>query len=77
MGRQINVRATIKSVGSLSAHADSGEIMSWLHGFKSAPKQTFIVHGEPEAQAALKERIAKELGWETKIPKMFEEVELI
>ncbi len=76
MGRQINVRATIKSVGSLSAHADSDEIMSWLHGFKSAPKQTFIVHGEPEAQAALKERIAKELGWETKIPKMFEEVEL-
>jgi metallo-beta-lactamase family protein len=47
----------------MSAHADAGEIMRWLHGFEAPPKQTFIVHGEPPAQEALGGRIQKELGW--------------
>ena len=76
MGQEIPVRAEIKSILSLSAHADANEIMDWLGGFKVPPKRTFIVHGEPPAQAALQKRIEKELGWATHIPKYLEEVEL-
>jgi len=65
---EVDVAAKITKLNSLSAHADQGEIMSWLKKFKTPPKETFIVHGEPPAQAALREKIDKELGWNVSIP---------
>ena len=48
-GQEIEVRAQIASLMSLSAHADAGEILMWLSHFKHPPKKTFITHGEPQA----------------------------
>ncbi|MGI8923408.1 MAG: MBL fold metallo-hydrolase RNA specificity domain-containing protein [Fimbriimonadales bacterium] len=76
MGDLTPVRASVRQIGSLSAHADSDEILDWLRGFKVRPKATYIVHGEPPAQASLQERMRAELGWEAHIPKMFETVTL-
>jgi metallo-beta-lactamase family protein len=64
----IAVRAKISKLNSLSAHADQEEILTWLKKFKSPPKRTFIVHGEPPAQLALQQKIAQQLGWATSIP---------
>jgi metallo-beta-lactamase family protein len=75
-GQMIPVRARIENVGSLSAHADSSEIMRWLSGFRRPPKKTFIVHGEPDSAEALRDRISGELGWEAVIPTYQEIVEL-
>ena len=75
-GVEIDVRARIEKVNALSAHADQAEMMRWLGGFKKAPKQTFIVHGEPPAQAALQKKIEEELGWSTVIPTQGEEFTL-
>lgn len=67
-GQEIEVRAETQTLGSLSAHADQSEIMRWLKGFKNPPKKTFIVHGEPPAQAALRAKIESELGWNVEVP---------
>ncbi len=67
-GREVEVRARVDKLNSLSAHCDADEMMRWLGGFKVAPKKTFIVHGEIHAQEALQARIQTELGWETEIP---------
>ncbi|HEY0868513.1 MAG TPA: MBL fold metallo-hydrolase [Fimbriimonas sp.] len=67
--REVDVRAEVKKLNALSAHADSGEMLSWLEGFKSPPRKTFIVHGEPPAQASLQEKIREKFGWDTVIPK--------
>lgn len=75
-GEMIPVNASIESIGSLSAHADSVEIMRWLSGFKEPPRQTYIVHGEPEAAEALRQRISKELGWNVTVPSYKQTVEL-
>lgn len=75
-GQQIPVRATVSRLSSLSAHADQGEMMAWLGNFKTPPKQTFIVHGEPPAQEALQAKIEGELGWKTLIPHQGDRVEL-
>lgn len=64
----VHVAARIDKANALSAHADQGEIMQWLKGFKTPPRKTFIVHGEPPAQAALQAKIQAELGWDTVIP---------
>jgi metallo-beta-lactamase family protein len=45
-------------------------------GYTSAPRQTFIVHGEPEAQDTLGRRIQAELGWTHKAPEYRESVEI-
>jgi metallo-beta-lactamase family protein len=68
-GEWVPVAARIELLGSMSAHADSNEIMRWLHGFSRAPQQTFIVHGEyPSAMEALGARIDRELGWTHVMP---------
>ena len=75
-GQFVPVRAHIESIGSLSAHADAGELMRWLGGFKRPPRTTFIVHGEEDSANALRERIEKELGWHAVVPTYKEVVEL-
>ncbi|MEQ1935375.1 MAG: MBL fold metallo-hydrolase [Fimbriimonadaceae bacterium] len=76
-GQEVSVQAQVEKLNALSAHADQGEMLRWLGGFKSQPKKTFIVHGEPPAQAALQAKIKADLGWDTLIPKWGESFELI
>ncbi|MBL8061039.1 MAG: MBL fold metallo-hydrolase [Chthonomonas sp.] len=75
-GQPVEVNAQVDKLNSLSAHADQGEIMHWLRGFKEPPRKTFIVHGEPKAQETLAEKIRAELGWNVIIPRQGERVEL-
>ena len=58
-GEELPVRATIHTIGGLSAHAGQPGLMSWYDGFKGRPPLV-LVHGEPEAQAALASRIEEE-----------------
>lgn len=75
-GQMIPVRARIEKLNDMSAHADAGEILRWLGTFPSAPRVTYLVHGEPTAQATLKARIERELGWTVHIPAHGEQVEV-
>ena len=63
LGQSVPVRATIMASDSYSAHADQGEILRWLGGFTRPPETTYIVHGEPDAAAALQALIASQLKW--------------
>ena len=60
---RIPVRARIHTIGGLSAHADQPALLNWLRGFRSPPRRTFVVHGEPTAATALAEVVERELGW--------------
>jgi metallo-beta-lactamase family protein len=75
-GKMVQVRARIESMGSLSAHADSEEVIRWLRGFKRPPRTTFIVHGEPDGARALRDKIISELSWNAVIPTYKEVVDL-
>ncbi|MBI3541816.1 MAG: MBL fold metallo-hydrolase [Deltaproteobacteria bacterium] len=75
-GHYVPVKARIEEISSLSAHADQAETIAWLKGFRTAPRQTFIVHGEPPASDALRVRIQDALGWDVQIPAQFQSVEL-
>ena len=67
-GREVPIRATVEQIANLSAHADANELMTWLRGFTRAPRRTFIVHGEPAASDALRQRIEHELQWPVCMP---------
>jgi metallo-beta-lactamase family protein len=75
-GEYVPVRAEVKNLDMLSAHADADEIMRWLRGFKAPPRTTFITHGEPVAADALRHRIEEELGWTCVVPDHGQEVRL-
>jgi len=75
-GEFVPVRAHIERLENLSAHADSREIIRWLGGFKREPEKVFLVHGEPDAQEALKDKIVEKFGWQVEIPEYLEKFEL-
>ncbi|WP_019143402.1 MBL fold metallo-hydrolase RNA specificity domain-containing protein [Noviherbaspirillum massiliense] len=75
-GEYIPVRAQVRQIGNLSAHADADEILGWLSGFAAPPKRVFIIHGEPDAANALRERIEQRFGWACSVPAYLDEVTL-
>ncbi len=76
-GQIIPVHARVASIESMSAHADSNEIMRWLGAFTRPPRETFIVHGEPPAMEALAGTIRSKLGWSCRMPDWKETAELV
>jgi metallo-beta-lactamase family protein len=75
-GGLVPVRAEVLNLGMLSAHADADEIIAWLKNFKTPPKTTFVIHGEPAGADGLRQRIEKDLHWTAKVPAYRDEVEL-
>ncbi len=74
-GEEVPVNAELLQVSGFSAHADWQEMLRWMDGFTSPPKQTLLVHGEPPALEALRARIAAK-GWNVYVPAHLEKVEL-
>lgn len=75
-GEYVPVRAEVRELANLSAHADHVEILDWLHHFDRPPSRTFITHGEPVAADAMRQHIEEQLGWECYVPEHRETVPL-
>jgi len=67
-GEDIRVRARVVQLDSLSAHADSDELVAWLRASPVAPASVSVVHGEAAAADTLRRRIQHELGWQAHVP---------
>ncbi len=75
-GEYVPVRAEVKNLSMLSAHADREEILTWLGHFTEAPGLTCITHGEPEASDALRLAIEERLHWRVRVPEHRERLDL-
>ena len=75
-GQLVPVNARIERIDSMSAHADSQETLRWLGGFKTPPRMTYLVHGEPGPMDALKATLESQLKWNVHAPAHLEQVEL-
>lgn len=74
-GEHVPVRAEVSHLASLSGHADSGGLMDWMRRLRNVPRQTYVVHGDPDAADALRLRIHDELQWPVHVPEMGQIVE--
>ena len=72
-GEYVPVRAEIAQTDAFSAHADADDVLSWLAAAPE-PMTTYVVHGEPTAAAALRDRLDRELGWTAAVPNLGERV---
>jgi metallo-beta-lactamase family protein len=71
-GKYIPVKATIDILDGLSAHADKNELLDWLSDIEKPPEHLFLVHGEPQALDTLRVKLKDTLGWQAKIPELYD-----
>lgn len=75
-GEEIAVNARVEYIEGYSGHADQQGLMNFIYSFREKPKHIFLVHGEREAQDALKEKILEDIGINVTIPEYGETYEL-
>ena len=75
-GQAVPVCAEIVEMGQFSAHAGKSELLRWLSGFPSPPKQTYLTHGEPAAAQALEGAIQQTFGWKAAVARYLDTVPL-
>lgn len=68
LGQDVTVRASIHTLGGLSAHADQAALLDWLGALQRAPLRCFVTHGEPRSSAALASEITRKFGWHAEMP---------
>jgi metallo-beta-lactamase family protein len=73
-GRYVPVRAEVAGLDDLSAHADSDGLTRWVGSVPGSPPVCYVVHGEPDASAALATRITTDLRWCAVVPRLGEQV---
>src|ERR1700730_14024289 len=75
-GEDVPVAAEVVNLRQFSAHAGKSELMRWLTGLPAPPRQTYLVHGEPAASAALKFTIESNFRWRVSLPTYLQTVDL-
>ena len=73
-GQVVPIRAQVATLEQFSDHADTPELLEWLHTFPSKPAVTYLVHGEPSASSQLRDAIIKDLGWNVQVAEWMEKV---
>jgi metallo-beta-lactamase family protein len=75
-GETVPVRARVKEIPALSAHADQKGLIEWVGGLPSPPRAIYLVHGEASAREALAAALRTRYGWNVVLPKEGDEVRL-
>ncbi len=72
-GEEYVVKAQLETLGGLSAHAGQSGLVDWITAFKPPPR-TLLVHGEPQAQDALADKLWQEHNLKVGIPALGDSV---
>ncbi len=75
-GQEIAVRASIHTIGGLSAHADQDGLLHWLGQFSKPPQHAYVVHGELSTAQLFCGLVQQRLGWDANVPAENETVEI-
>ena len=75
-GQPVTVRAEIREISALSAHADQRGLVDWAGALATPPRAVYLVHGEPAAREALAAALRAKPGWTVVLPREGDAVEL-
>ncbi|WP_235529162.1 MBL fold metallo-hydrolase RNA specificity domain-containing protein [Phycicoccus sp. Root101] len=73
-GAYVRVRAEVVQDQGFSVHADADELVAWVIGLVQPPEAVFVTHGEPQAAAALADRLRRETGATVVVARLGERV---
>ncbi|WP_298759195.1 MBL fold metallo-hydrolase [uncultured Psychroserpens sp.] len=69
-GKYYPVKASIKHIESLSAHADQQDLIKWMSGIKNIPELVYLIHGEATALDVFRLKIQDIYHWNVSIPRL-------
>lgn len=75
-GEEIIINARIEYIEGYSGHADQEWLLNFVYSFITKPKNIFLVHGEPDGQEVLKQKIEETVEIPVIIPDFGETYEL-
>ncbi|MEE8382503.1 MAG: MBL fold metallo-hydrolase [Thermodesulfobacteriota bacterium] len=75
-GEPYPLRAQVKTIDALSAHADSNELLAFVKASNSTIKKVFVVHGDEEQSLGFAETLRKNTRADIIVPHMNEEFTL-
>ncbi|HEX8814660.1 MAG TPA: MBL fold metallo-hydrolase [Terriglobales bacterium] len=75
-GEIVPIKAQIAAFEQFSDHADTPELLEWLHTFPKKPSTTYLVHGEPAASSQLRDTMVKELRWNVQVAEWMEKAKI-
>lgn len=75
-GMEVDIRAEVAQIDTLSAHADGDDLLQWLQKAPHPPSTVHLVHGERGPVDVLRQRIERELGLKVRVPEHGEIVTL-
>jgi metallo-beta-lactamase family protein len=75
-GEIVPIHAQVAAFEQFSDHADTPELLQWLHTFANKPGATYLVHGDPAASSQLRDTMTKELGWKVQVAQWMEKVQV-
>ena len=67
-GEEVAVNARIEYIEGYSGHADQEGLLNFVYSFINKPKHIFLVHGEPDGQKILKDKIVETTNIPVTIP---------
>ena len=76
-GKYYPVKASIKNIDSLSAHADQEDLIRWMSSIKNVPEKIYLIHGEPTALDAFRVKIKDTYNWNASIPKLLDSEQIL
>ncbi len=75
-GEEISVKARIEYIEGYSGHADQEGLLNFVYSFLKKPEHIFLVHGEPEGQKVLCDKITETTNIPVTIPGFGEKYQL-
>ncbi len=75
-GQMHPVRAQVRQIHGLSAHAGRSDLLDWLGNFKQPPRRLLVTHGEEKAALALAAEVRARKGWEVTVPRQLDTLTL-
>ncbi len=75
-GEEISVHARVEYIEGYSGHADQEGLLNFIYSFEKKPEHIFLVHGEPEGQKVLKQKILETTHIPVTIPEYGEKYKL-
>ena len=75
-GEEFSVKARIEYIEGYSGHADQEWLLNFVYSFIKKPKHIFLVHGEPNGQLVLKNKIVDSTNIPVTIPNFGEKYTL-
>ncbi|HEY1081667.1 MAG TPA: MBL fold metallo-hydrolase [Prosthecobacter sp.] len=77
LGDEFQVKAEIQTLDSFSGHADHDELLGYFNRIQGSKRRVFLVHGEPEHSASLKDALeAEHPGLQVDVARLMQSVDL-